>query len=258
MKLEERLAKAEEILKSSEEVADDNRSMNIRISELHKQMLGTEAKLEETARLHNNALEKAAGNLDLVNIYKNELNVAHEKYNNLQKIITSATDNKEIKVNGNVAIGGNSNAEDNYNNVILFHDSLCKNIKPTILINEKLTTKKIWAPTPDDIQKEITQISKAEVIVVQSLTRTLNTDSSVSEIINQTAETVEMCLERADKVVISSIINRDDDPLVNAQGELVNANLKFKYLNNPNVSICNNDNLLDKKKEVAKQTKEPT
>ena len=65
----------------------------------------------------------------------------------------------------------------------------------SVLKNENLTTKKIWAPTPCEIQNENTQVSKADVIVVQSLTRTLSADSTVDDIINQTAHTVEMCLE---------------------------------------------------------------
>ena len=131
-------------------------------------------------------------------------------------------------------------------NVVLFHDSLCKKINPTILSKEKVTTKKIWAPTLADIQKEITQTSKCDAVVIQSITRTLS-NTSVEDIINQTTDTVEMCLLKADKVVISSIISRDDDPIVSAKAELVNAILKFKFLNNPKVLICNNDNLRDRK-----------
>ena len=84
------------------------------------------------------------------------------------------------------------------------------------------------------------------MVVVQSLTRALD-NISTEDILKQTSDTIELCLNKADKVVISLIISRDDDPLVDAKADLVNANLKFKYLNNPKVIICNNDNLRDKK-----------
>ena len=212
--------------------------------------MGLRHKLELSANLYESALEKNLSNQEIISILKNEIKEAHERNDSLEKKFNTLIKLNNIK---SIPNPGESHTiepadDDEQPKVVIFHDSLCKKINPTILSKEKVTTKKIWAPTLDDVQKELTQIQKSDAIVLQPLTRSLNTPTE--DIINQTTETIEMCLEKADKVIISTIISRDDDPTMNAKADLVNANLKFKYLNNPKIFICNNDNLRDKKFRV--------
>ena len=100
-------------------------------------------------------------------------------------------------------------------------------MNPTILSREKITTKKMWALTLADVQKELTETPKSDAVILQPLTRSLN-NTSAEDSINQTTETIEMCSAKVDRVVLSTIISRDDDPIVDAKADLVNANLTYK------------------------------
>ena len=55
-------------------------------------------------------------------------------------------------------------------NVVIFHDSLCKEIKDTIMVNENVTTIKTWAPYLKEIQQEVEEMEKVDTIVIESLT----------------------------------------------------------------------------------------
>ena len=125
--------------------------------------------------------------------------------------------------------------------VVIFHDSLCKNIKDTIMINENVKTTKTWAPTLNEIQDKVENMDNVDTIVIES----------TNEIVELASKTVETCLQKGNKVVISSIIQRDDDKEVGDKAENVNVNLMYKYLNNPRVMVCNNDNLRERKFCIA-------
>ena len=60
-------------------------------------------------------------------------------------------------------------------------------------------------------------------------------------------DVIEKALQKAKKVVFSTIISRDDEPFLDAKAAAVNASIKLKYMNKPNVIICINENLKDKK-----------
>ena len=130
---------------------------------------------------------------------------------------------------------------------VLFHDSLCKNINNTILRKEGVITTKVWAPTLEEIQEKAEDMEHADVIVIESLTREISKDCDPEEVVHAVTRTVNKCLSKSEKVVISSIINREDDDTLGVKAEIVNANLKYRYLNNTNVLICNNDNLYNRK-----------
>ena len=59
----------------------------------------------------------------------------------------------------------------------------------------------------------------------------MNTDN----ILDLASQTVDKCLQKSRKVVISSIIHREDENTLGVKAEIVNANLKYRDLNNPNV-----------------------
>ena len=90
------------------------------------------------------------------------------------------------------------------------------------------------------------EIEKVETIVTESLTRHLK-DMGVNDLIS---EKVVMCQSKAVNVIISSIIKRDDDEEICVKAEIVNANIKYQYLNHSKVSTINNDNLYDRKYRV--------
>ena len=123
---------------------------------------------------------------------------------------------------------------------------MCKDINETILSKENVVTTKIWAPTLQEVQEKLNEIDKAEVIIIEPLTRHLK-DMDTNDIISLISDTVDKTIPKADSVIINSIIKRDDNEEIDVKAEIVNANIRYKYLNHPNVTICNNDNLYDRK-----------
>ena len=48
-------------------------------------------------------------------------------------------------------------------------------------------------------------------------------------------------------MIVSLIVNREDDETIRAKAEVVNAKIKLHYLNNHRVLVCHHDNLRDRK-----------
>ena len=108
---------------------------------------------------------------------------------------------------------------------------------------------KVWSPTLEETTNNVESLSsKVDTIVIQGLTRELD-GSSAEELTELFFESVEKCLDKADKVIVSLIVNRDDDDslVIPAKLAVVNANIKLNYVNNNNVLVCHHDNLNDRK-----------
>ena len=96
------------------------------------------------------------------------------------------------------------------------------------------------------MEKELNKINNTDVIVVQALTRDLS-NHEVSDMNNRINQVVDQALTKANKVVVNTIVNREDKRDIGAKAELVNAYVKYHYINNENVIVCDNDNLRDRK-----------
>ena len=105
---------------------------------------------------------------------------------------------------------------------------------------------KDWAPTLREIQEKVSRSEKVHTIVMQALTRDM-ADIPVEDFLPKLYETVEKCLLKSEKVIVSLVVCRNDKKDIETKVDFVNANIKFKYLNNPNILICNHDNLDDSK-----------
>ena len=134
-------------------------------------------------------------------------------------------------------------------NVIILHDSLCNDINESIMSREKITTKKILTPSLAELIKRLDEIKDADVIVIQALASSLQQFSS-DEINKQINETICNALTKARKVIICTMIAREDEEMLSMKANLVNENIKCRYMNEPNVVICNNENLNDDKFRV--------
>lgn len=128
--------------------------------------------------------------------------------------------------------------------VIIFHDSLCRNVNESLMGREDVTVSKVWAPTLMDTQKKVDEVGKVDTIVVQALTRDL-AEKSAEEMTSLTYDTVEKCLLKSETVIVSLVVNREDDDTTQAKLGIVNANIRYNYLKNPKVLICHHDNLTD-------------
>ena len=154
-------------------------------------------------------------------------------------ITNNATDSNQFN--------NSANAAPRIPNVVLFHDYMCGKVNNTVLSKEAVDVNKVWAPKLSDVRYEVEKMDEnVDVIVIHSMTNDLK-DRDADEITHTTEEIVNLSLQKSNKVVISTIISRDDDPLLDAKASAVNANIKLKYLNKQNIYICENGNLRDKK-----------
>lgn len=99
------------------------------------------------------------------------------------------------------------------------------------------------------MENKLDEIEQTEVIVIQALTRDLvgQDIEYMNEGINKV---VTKALTKAQKVVISTIIRREDEKQIGVKAELVNAHIRYKYVDDENVIICDNHNLYDSKFRV--------
>ena len=211
----------------------------------------TYLKLDNANSIIEHMKANAESKQTIVDITSKQMKLLSEKIDTVEKHISLAAHKRDDlitvhepdNVNHNLVFAATMHQQPS---VAIFHDSLCKKINETILNKEKVTTSKIWAPTFDDMDKGIDELEQHDAIVLQALTRSLD-NLSAEEIVTETNNLVEKCLSKTDKVIISSIITRDDDNDINIKAELVNANLKYKIIKNPRVLICDNTNLRDRK-----------
>ena len=134
--------------------------------------------------------------------------------------------------------------EDDRDEVIIFHDSMCKNVNESLLSREQINVKKVWAP---DIvrMEEALDTTNAKVVVLAAFTRDLGNGMEVDEMNQKIAGLVSKALTKADKVVLSTIIRREDIDDIDLKADLVNAHMILKYKRNENVVVCNNYQLYD-------------
>ena len=148
----------------------------------------------------------------------------------------------------NVNVSDTSLRQDSHDRptVVLFHDSLCNKINNTMMSKEKVSITKVWAPTLGETQEKVDDVDRVDRIVIQGLTREVG-DMDTGEYTALTVSTVDKCLTKAEKVIVSLIVDREDDVEIRAKAEAVNAMLKLKYMNNSDVLLCNHDNLRDRR-----------
>ena len=142
--------------------------------------------------------------------------------------------------------------DDRTHKVIIFHDSLCKNIDESLMRREDVTVSKVWASTLRESQAKVGEVDNVDTIVIQGLTRDLD-NISAEELSTLTYETVGKCLLKSEKVVVSLVVNREDDDNIQAKLGVVNANIRYKYLKNPRVLVCHHQNLVDRKYRIRDQ-----
>ena len=225
-------------------------------NELHKQI----TKLEEEKRESYTKIDELTEKYTTIYARWESYHAVNEQ---LEIHVDSLIEiNKQLQTSLESAVSNNSNTiiqnreilppeieTKNYNHnnekVVILHDSLCGKINDTILSRERVATKKVWAPDLVQMENKLDEIEKIEVIVIQALTRDL--EGKDVEYMNEGInKVITKALTKAQKVVVSTIIRRDDVKQIGAKAELVNAKLKYKYVDD-DVIICDNQNLYDSK-----------
>ena len=150
----------------------------------------------------------------------------------------------------NVAVRGNNDAGTEVDiqpspKVVIFHDSLCKPINDTIMSREKVNVEKIWAPTLQKTDEEADKLENVvDCIVVQALTREVE-KKVPGEYVEEVSNTVNKCLSKCKRVVLSLVVDREDSQIARTRAKAVNGLLQVKYIDEPNVVVCEHESLRD-------------
>ena len=152
---------------------------------------------------------------------------------------------------GNTANAEEENGAPTSPKVVLYHDSLCKHVNNTMMAREKVTMEKVWAPTLSDTRKQIEKLTYSPAcVVVQALTREVEKKDPM-EYVDEIAATVDACLTKSEKVVLSLIVDREDSQLARNRMKAVNGLLQVKFMNHPKVTVCEHDSLRDSRNRVS-------
>ena len=224
------------------------------LSSLQSTCSDREANLDKQCTLQQSEIQ---GKQDLINTLQNQLTSVHEMRTSFESNFKSALE-KQNTIQppstsvSNTAGSASWNGVDltdipiNTRKVFIFHDSLVNDINNSLMGRDDVNVTKVWAPTLDEIREEVAQIENADTIIVQALTRDLG-NLSIDVFLPKLYETIDICLTKSEKVIISLVVRRYDKKDIETKVDFANASIKFKYLNNNAVLICIHDNLDDKK-----------
>ena len=228
---------------SNEKLRKSVTSARIEMNEMDE----TLSSLTESVLSYHNMVEIKQTNVKLLT---KQLEESNRRIANLENNLGMKGENNDgIHSSGEGKQLVEMNKIENQANVIILHDSLCDDINESIMSRERINTKKMQTHSLAEIELKLNEIQNADVIVIQSLTNSLPQQSSneINKLINDSVYTA---LSKAKKVVVSTIIARDDEYIIHLKGELINSIIKYNYINEGRVVICNNDNLNDNKFRV--------
>ena len=120
-----------------------------------------------------------------------------------------------------------SDEDEEREEVIILHDSLCGKINNTILSRENVSVRKIWAPDTEKMEEELEHVN-SKVVVLEAWTRDLDSHD-VDEMTARITNLVDKALTKAEKVVISNIIHREDIDDIDLKTNSINAFIDLKY-----------------------------
>ena len=122
--------------------------------------------------------------------------------------------------------------------VVILHDSLCRKVNNTLLSRENVKVKKVWAPDFDAMEETL-ENTDSKVVVLESFTRDLDR-MRVDDVTQRIDDLVSKALTKAEKVVVSTIINRKDIADIDIKAGKVNLYIEEKYRTHESVIVCDN------------------
>ena len=127
-------------------------------------------------------------------------------------------------------------------------DSFLQHIKPEWLLNndikenENITCVKHWAAKLSDCLPVLSKITHAKCIILHVGTNDFKNSSS-DDMLNMMDQIINKCEHITENIIISSVIPRYDSMQLKINAQLYNVKLMERFVDNPNIYICDNSNL---------------
>ena len=198
--------------------------------------------LEEASRKLNDLKATNSTHVEVNALLKTQMTEVTQLNKSLQESINRLSKQQNMRPaqvsNHETHTDEDDDGDDGREEIVILHDSLCKKVNDTILSRENVKVKKIWAPDIDRMEAALDDVS-AKVIVLEAWTRDLDR-LDVEDMTQKIIELVSKALSKAEKVVISSIVNREDIDDIDLKVNSVNAFILLKYKRNESVIVCDN------------------
>ena len=190
------------------------------------------------------------GGRRLVRRVKKDLKQRREKQEKLLK--ASQLANTDATKNVNTVTGAK---------VLFVHDSLFLDVDMTKL-RKVARVEKLRAPLLSHALAVLDRVSdrSVDVVVVQTLYKDVASRMGFQAVTMQLDQVVQKARQKGDRVVISTVVDVNEDRKVRVKGELINASVKAIYLDCADeVFVCDNRNIVWEKyarKDCQQLTKE--
>ncbi len=205
-------------------------------------------KLGETQEKFIDVRNKLDANFEVNNALKDQVLQLVELNKSLQSAINRTPDRRNLRQQQRSDRDDEEEEEEDEeetprDEVVILHDSMCGKINNSLLSREKVKVKKVWAPDLEQMEDALDHVN-AKVVVLGALTRDLD-KMETDEMNERIAGLISKALTKADKVVVSTIIRREDILDIDLKADMVNAYINLKYKRNDDVVICDNYRLYD-------------
>ncbi len=220
----------------------------VKVQSLNKERDEYSRKLNDLQTRFLDVTGKLDAALEVNNSLKEQIKTLVEINLNMQTSISRQparrnTNPHHSQINSDREDSEDEEEEETRDEVVILHDSLCGKVNDTLLSRENVRVKKVWAPDIARMEEALDNID-AKVVVLKAWTRdvgNVETDAMNQKI----AGLVSKAVTKADKVVLSTIIKREDVEDIDLKADLVNAHTKLTYKRNADVVVCNNYKLDD-------------
>ena len=155
---------------------------------------------------------------------------------------TNSNQHNTSKMNGKVPDPASTPTE-KVERCTILHDSLMNRVNDSLLRREGVSASKTWAPDFKSMLQELDKMKPTETVVLQALTRDI-TKMDVNAFNRKIDQTVAKAKEKAKKIVLPTIVYREDVNQLWRSIDLVNAYIHYTYGDDENVIICDNSKLL--------------
>ena len=235
------LKEANATISNEKSAVSEQWSVKAQTSNRERDQLAQELDILE--KRFNDVKSKHDSSLEVNCLLKDQLKSANQLNNSLKDSITQISLQRNTRPPRNQTSGEDDTddedeEEDGRDEVVIFHDSLCGKINDTLLSREKLKVKKVWAPDMARMEEALDHVD-AKVIVLEAWTRDLDR-LEVEEMNQRIIDLVSKAATKAEKVVISTIVNREDVEDIDLKVNSVNAFINLKYKRNESVIVCDN------------------
>ena len=232
----------------NESLVREKEELSVQVEQLNERIADFTSKYEQSMEINSLLKSQLDEAVELNKSLQTSFNRLSTRRNVRSSGSPESDETSDNNADANADVHGGYNDDDEEEDaekdvVIILHDSMCKRVNPTLLSKEKIEVKKVWAPDMNKMEEALDRVN-SNVVVLESWTRDLER-MEVADINQRIRDIVSKALTKAEKVVITTIINRTDVRDIDLKVDSVNSFIKLNYMRHESVIVCDNHKLYD-------------